>query len=149
MKYVQFLPKAYVESKLHDAEKDAILISITEPGEADVIPCVPLRAVLRLKFHDVDVSASENSDSAFTLFDVQMARQIENFVDQFSEASHIIVHCHAGISRSAAVALYLGDKLQIPVFNTSAKVNASQYGIYNKHVFRVLLSQHYASPEES
>ena len=119
MDYIKFVPRAFVENIKTGGQEDALLISISEPGEAEVRPQDTFKAILRLSFHDVDVSSQEALQAQYQVFDVQMAKQIESFVEAHPDASHIVVHCHAGVSRSAAVALYLGDKLGVPVFNTS------------------------------
>lgn len=76
-----------------------IIISITDIGSEDNEFCVNscLKAVLRLKFNDVD-RACEGAMSE------EDAKRIVEFVDKYrDEADLIVVHCEAGMSRSSGV----------------------------------------------
>jgi predicted protein tyrosine phosphatase len=82
-----------------------VIISINEPG----CPPWPIyegggcNGVLRLFFNDIDVPRAEH-----TLMSEKDAEDIVRFVtESLSKVNMIIVHCHAGISRSAAVAAEL------------------------------------------
>jgi len=46
------------------------------------------------------------------------------------EVEGVLVHCHAGISRSAAVAKWIAEKYELPY--------PERYMLYNKHVYRTL-----------
>jgi predicted protein tyrosine phosphatase len=82
--------------------------------------------VLRLEFDDTD-----DKDTIFA-FNVLLADQINRFVDKVKErgAAGILVHCHAGVSRSAAVAKWIARREGLP-FN-------DRYELYNKLVYSVL-----------
>jgi predicted protein tyrosine phosphatase len=82
--------------------------------------------VLRLEFYDTD-----DKDTIFS-FNVLQADQINRFVDKVKEqgAAGILVHCHAGVSRSAAVAKWIARREGLP-FN-------DRYELYNKLVYSVL-----------
>lgn len=103
------------------------VISITQPGEK-----VDLRSgwhsVLRLHFHDID-----QPEDPYTLFDESHAKQIIDFVSAVNDSGQvegILVHCQAGISRSAAVARWIADQCELPF--------PDGYSLYNKYVYRVL-----------
>lgn len=82
---------------------------------------------LALEFFDFD----SEKESEFTN---KHAKQICEFVDKISSMNlqYIVVHCFAGISRSAAVANFISCvmNLQFP----------DHYMLYNKYVFRTLMN---------
>lgn len=125
IKAVQFMSQSQAESLT--AEADTALISITEPGDPQAAVDPEWKHLLRLSFHDVDQDRGEG----FRLFDEMHARQILDFVESLpEEINYVIVHCHAGISRSAAVAKVIASA-------TGASFN-EKYSLYNKHVYSVL-----------
>lgn len=92
-----------------------IIISITDP-KADLpeFDTNPNRiAVLGLHFYDIDFSKKIIADDeveirkqyGFGLFTDDQAKEVVSFVRQHREAADILlVHCDAGVSRSAGVA---------------------------------------------
>ena len=87
-------------------------------------------SVLRLEFDDIDTE-----EEPYILFNEAHANRIIEFVTEVRdghEIEGILVHCQAGISRSAAVAKWIAERYQLPFPN--------KYSLYNKHVYRVLRS---------
>lgn len=85
------------------------VISITDPGtpEAKLDPL--FLHVLRLSFFDA-LPADEFLPAPPGLFDRDMARRIGRFVEELHAAPFditVMVHCEYGVSRSAAVALFV------------------------------------------
>jgi predicted protein tyrosine phosphatase len=121
---VRYMSQANAEKLL--PMLDTALISITEPGElANLNP--GWKNLLRLEFHDSD---TENFVGC-VLFDEAMALKIITLIQSLPEdVKHVMVHCHAGISRSAAVAKFVAETVNAPF--------SEQYALYNKHVYRVL-----------
>jgi len=102
---VDFISRLKAESL--PARNDLAVISITEP-EADpaVISCDEDR-ILRLVFHDVDPGSE--TETCWTLFDTAHAEQVLGFVRRVHvdpQEFDLVIHCRAGISRSAALALF-------------------------------------------
>ena len=96
------------------SEEKYIMISITSPysPEAKIKVKNSLLAILRLSFHDWDAKDKELIEQKDTLeskrmiyFNREMAREILLFVMCYiKNINLIVVHCEAGISRSAGVA---------------------------------------------
>jgi predicted protein tyrosine phosphatase len=85
-------------------QSDVALISISTPGAWP--PKLPhIFEVLSLEFHDVD-----DHEEPWVVFDDEHANALLEFVSRIHGAERewrCIVHCKAGISRSAAIALYV------------------------------------------
>jgi len=64
------------------------------------------KAALNLWFSDIDSPKSENKEKYIKLITDDDAKKIKEFVDYIKtlKVEKLIIHCHAGISRSAAVA---------------------------------------------
>lgn len=107
------------------------IISITNSGDAPANLKEGWAQVLRLEFDDIDAE-----EEPLTLFSEQHARCVIQFVREChkKEIEGILVHCMAGVSRSAAVAKWIADRYQLP-FN-------EKYMLYNKHVHKVLREEH-------
>jgi len=93
----------------NEVQDKHIIISIFTPGDSEpkVVTNDNTEALFFVPFHDLDGEPSVATSLAFgpiILFDNQMAQNIVNFVNNFSEINTIIVHCDAGQSRSAGVA---------------------------------------------
>lgn len=102
-------------------DNKVIVISVTDPKSEPVnLPLLDLD-ILRLCFHDLDQTYPSH---AIILFNTDMSHQIKGFVEERLDWAKnplsgwddliIVVHCEAGISRSAAVAgalnkHFLGD----------------------------------------
>lgn len=90
-----------------------IVISITDPGkpEAKIDPAV--KDILRLTFEDVepDVWEAIGVTLTYNAFSLDQAKRIHNFWYKHnnSDVHTLIVHCEAGISRSAGVAKVLAE----------------------------------------
>ena len=97
--------------------------------------------VLRLSFHDI-LPSTPDVDSAYILMRDEDAKAIVDFVRNVApNVDGIIVHCKAGISRSAAVAKWICGEHSVP-FNTL-------YNKYNEFIYRMLIlaANEEASPE--
>lgn len=104
------------------------VISITDFGRK--APIKPgWGSVLRLQFDDIETFGPYGEPGVpFTVSD---AKQVIDWVEQNKDRiTAIYVHCWAGISRSAAVAKFIAEKLGLP-FNQS-------YDSYNPYVYRTL-----------
>lgn len=93
---------------LKSLPENCALISINEEHE----PKYPLGVddqksnVLRVVFSDVGSEAIEHKGKFYNSISVDSARQVVNFIKR-NEGKSFIVHCAAGVSRSAAVCLFI------------------------------------------
>jgi predicted protein tyrosine phosphatase len=122
---VSFVSRA-VACDLSPGPRQAV-ISITEPGSGPA----PLRpgwaAILRLSFHDVDRNVE-----GYDPFSEEMAQVVLEWLDAVEdEVDAVVVHCVAGISRSAAVARFIAERYAIADF-------PREYDRYNPLVLALL-----------
>lgn len=93
------------------------VISITDPSTPPARLDPMFRHVLRLSFFDA-VPADEYLPPLPGLFDLTMARAIDGFVGKLQAAPFemsVMVHCEYGVSRSAAVALFIAALTGAPL----------------------------------
>ncbi len=109
-------------------------ISITDPGSADArLQTKHRKAVLRLKFHDLDRPWLGYEEGLFT---PAMAKQVIAFVETWTpKVDLLLCHCEAGISRSAATAAFVSRIL------TGEDAEYFKRAIPNKLVYRTLMKE--------
>lgn len=87
-------------------QSDVAMISISTPGTYP--PKIPsFFEVLPLSFHDV-----EDHEEPWVVFDDEHAKTLIDFVARIHGEEknwRCVIHCKAGLSRSAAVALYVAE----------------------------------------
>jgi predicted protein tyrosine phosphatase len=94
------------------------VISITDPGQADAKLSPQFQNVLRLSFYDAEPADEYLPAPIPGMFDQMMAREIGSFAERLQKAADdtaIIVHCEHGVSRSAAVALFIEALSEAPL----------------------------------
>lgn len=120
--------------------KDTAMISISENSDVD-LPDWGNR-ILRLRFHDIDqrhIDAHPDLVTEYTIFNVDHAKQIVYFLHNLDDrVNTIYVHCAAGISRSAGVAFFIGEKYNVRVNKMEIKFWFATYRLYNKLVYSTL-----------
>lgn len=93
------LGKTQAENFTYQDDWACISIISPESREPDFI-CNRLSGIIRLSFHDSDIS-----DEGMQIITDEQSLEIVKFVETFyDKVPLIVVHCEAGISRSAAVA---------------------------------------------
>lgn len=125
------------------------VISIGSKGDWYAFACEHKR-VLRLEFDDVEGFVGSDGYDVFTHVD---ARKVHEFVSQCG-GEPIVVHCQAGMSRSAAVAKFISDKRGYTLDLSPPCLGTIDH--YNRHVYGALnladadsLSNYYAEMELS
>jgi len=112
------------------------IISITSPdGTPGCRPAVldqnSWSQVLRLQFHDLDPKVHGQVKS-YVIFSEDQALQIIRFMRAHQDEHDVlIVHCEAGISRSAGVAKFVAYVYGLAFLES--------YSNYNRHVFNTLV----------
>lgn len=104
------------------------VISITESDDRPAALKDGWHSVLRLQFDDIDAP-----EQPYVLFSPAQAGQVIDFVTSVHDSTRvegILVHCRAGISRSAAVAKWIAERYGLPY--------PAGYAHYNKHVYSTL-----------
>lgn len=88
-----------------DLKEDCIIISINDTDCSTVIfDNKNILDILKVTFDDLE-KKSKNKENKYKLIDIHIAKEIKSFVDKFkNKVNHIVVHCTAGVSRSAATA---------------------------------------------
>lgn len=106
------------------------IISIRDPGKT--VNLHPYWGhILTITFNDIRESVPEFPD--WIMFTPEMAERIEKFCDHLpSSVTELVVHCRAGISRSAAVAKYLSIRYKYDF--------PKDYDWFNPSVYDILIS---------
>lgn len=154
-----------------ESEENYIAISITDPKSEKVQPNDGLFTMLSLQFHDIDkplvardkctackgtgyLPEYKNINDGhcyrcttmldIKLFTDQQAEQILNFVEKYGkEVDLLVVHCEAGISRSAGVAGALSL-----IYNGSDQYYFDNY-LPNMLVYRKILNIYMRNKNET
>jgi predicted protein tyrosine phosphatase len=88
------------EAENYECPYEHVLISITDPKQDELnCPDNDLRKdILRLSFHDVQ----ENLGS-YRKMSLEEAKQVVEFYLKHKDIGYYVIHCEAGVSRSAAI----------------------------------------------
>jgi predicted protein tyrosine phosphatase len=128
-------------------KKPHIIISILEPGAEPLVfaPNKNRLAVLTLNFYDLDYDPKKWGEKdtneivkeyGHGLFKVAQAEAILDFVEQWHDlAAFALIHCEAGVSRSAAVSAAI-DKIYT---GSDMAVFGDPKYIPNRYVYRTIL----------
>lgn len=112
------------EAQAYVPEVHTVAISILSPGRAPAQLHSDIRDVLRLYFHDgVPYGTAPRK---VDLFSTQQAQAIIDFLRSHNAApnpTHLLIHCEAGISRSAAVAVFAASECRVPLSGQFAFLN--------------------------
>lgn len=126
---VTFLPRHKAEAMVPGAP--SAIISIFDVSETEPVFKPDWMGVLRLRFHDTD-----GGHMGLEKYTEDHAAAALAFVMEHGGATeHLVIHCHAGQSRSAGLALMMSEALRVPCFKESLPVDASRYKTYNRLVY--------------
>lgn len=110
------------------------VISIYTPG--DTKPKINAKHVAYFKFHDLsdeNLDGKKLGETVIHLFSSMQAKKMYSEIKKYAPiVDTIVVHCDAGISRSAGVAVFLESFLNNRAMDKT-------YPLYNKHVYLKLL----------
>lgn len=105
-------------------DKPTVAISILSPRRAAATLHAEITPVLRLYFEDT--TAREDELPRAGVFSEEQARQVIDFIRVHHaqpEPRHLLIHCEAGISRSAAVAVFAASECRLPLTGQFAFLN--------------------------
>lgn len=120
-------------------DPDVVVISIRDPGTPEILPDGP--RVLNLEFYDGTPEDPDTEDLA--LFSEDQARKVVEFLYPFAQSEHeysLVAQCHAGISRSGAIAVF-AQRLTQMSWNDFVENNRSIDP--NDYVLRLLMREYY------
>lgn len=140
LRRVSFWPRPMLE--LITPPTNSVLISVYDVSQDPLDAHAGWKDVLKLRFHDTD-----GQQLGLEVFSNAQARAVLKFLKTNEQAEQIFVHCAAGQSRSAAIAMFIGDTQGVPVFKQNAPLS-SNYAFHNRKVYRVLLDESYALADE-
>lgn len=140
---VTFMSRSLAEKLL--PPPNSVLISIHDKSQPELVVREGWEEVLYVRFHDSDGRIMGLED-----FSVDHGQRILDFVTKHLGRSDLVVHCQAGQSRSAGVALFFAEMLGLPCLKPSQgfsggphpvrrqAVQRSGYPYYNRRVYGVL-----------
>ena len=103
--------------------KPTVAISILSLRRTPATLHAEINPVLRLYFEDTVKGVDASGVGVFT---EAQARQIIDFIrlhHEQPEPRHLLIHCEAGISRSAAVAVFAASECRLPLTGQFAFLN--------------------------
>jgi predicted protein tyrosine phosphatase len=147
-KTVKFRSQIMVEERI-EPDANVAVISLTTPGDDPARIKDGFHSILRLQFDDLyeenikeKVGAIPDLDPSnpqcrvmwhgLQLANYNHAREIIEYLNSL-DCDHVIVHCHAGVSRSAAVAQFITDK-----YGAALDRDWCDTSCMNKRVYRLL-----------
>jgi predicted protein tyrosine phosphatase len=143
-KRVDLLVLSRAEAATVAPDEPYILVSVTDPNSdaATFAQSSHLRAVLRLQFHDIagvtNPILKPFADSNEVAMSDEDGSSVVAFVRRFvpNEAQFVVVHCEAGISRSAGIAAAVSK-----IWNGADNFYFERY-LPNSWVYRQVLAHH-------
>lgn len=140
MRCVRFMSRHEVQK--YAASPGTALISIYDRSEPPLEFDYPWGAVLHLRFHD-----GQPDILGLELFDVRHAQLVLEFAHRHAvPAPELVVHCHGGVSRSAAIALFLASRYEVPCIKDGEFKTLENWNRYNRHVLHTLCEVADGSP---
>lgn len=118
-------------------QDNVLLISIRHPGQKVALQ-EGWNNILKLEFDDVTddkiiILGGNGKEIKIVPFNQEMAKKVLDTVDNIRDnVNTIMIHCEAGISRSAAVARFLSEKYNVPIiFPKDHKNDLPNIFVYN------------------
>lgn len=124
MKRVTFVPRHVAERICGEYD---FTISIMPPGE---------HADITGDFLSVNFDDTELACAGLVMFDIETAHRIMDVDTYVDDDGSLLVHCEAGMSRSAAVAKWFADRYDYTLTMHPEGIGTAAH--YNRHVYRTL-----------
>lgn len=87
----------------HNAGENSMLIQIVDPDMEFPVPMHKFKETHKFKFLDIEVN-DYTIDETFRCSDEQAAELVRLLQHALEKRMNVVVHCHAGVCRSGAVA---------------------------------------------
>lgn len=104
----------------YEPKSREVCISISDPDDPPAPLSPKFAAVLRLAFSDIGQSPRLHRPGD-VLFGTEHAIRVLDFIEQWGNTDHIVIHCTAGMSRSPGVALALCELQGWPIEELQGK----------------------------
>ncbi len=105
MSFIENVSKSAVFSGSHsDMGEDAVLIQIVDPASYFPVPNKKFARIHQFEFLDLEDTEPDKNLMEFAITDEQAAELVGVLKQALDENRNVIVHCHAGLCRSGAVA---------------------------------------------
>lgn len=132
MKSVVFYPRAVAEGLHPNGQEVIVSIHDREQGPAQLQD--GWKDILRLSFHDTDVPKDN-----YNVFGPEQAKAVMAFIEQHADVERVVVHCNMGVSRSAAVAMFISEQQDRALFQQGrAFFHPDRPAQYNRLVYSTL-----------
>ena len=126
--WIENVSLEHIKQGIHyDAGVNSMLIQIVDPGTEFPTPKYEFKTVRQYRFLDVENEGMFTCEHAIT--DIDAANIAADLLHARDNSMNVIVHCHAGLCRSGAVAevgVILGfqdtEKLRIPNLMVKSKL---------------------------
>ncbi|WP_425953096.1 hypothetical protein [Ralstonia pseudosolanacearum] len=95
-----------------DSNPNGAVVSIRNPGTEPPDFDPGWKAIHTEAFHDIDGRYGD-----FKMMTLRQALRIVGFIERQACAGidELAIHCHDGVSRSAAVAVFVGERFELPL----------------------------------
>lgn len=142
------LSRLFAEAVAKELTEPHVIVSIIEPGEKpiDFGKNNTRLAVLSLNFYDLDFNPEKWGEKdtkeiveqyGHGIFTPDQAKQIVDFIESWKDKAELVmVHCSAGVSRSAGVA----GAISLVLNGSDKKFFGDRY-IPNRFVYRTILNE--------
>lgn len=137
--FIQNISRKDIELGNHAAtlKNNRVLIQISDTDRKSPIPHIKFEQVYQFWFDDIEEETGQDGEIGIT--DNQAVEIADIIKTAYDNCHDIIVHCHAGLCRSGAVAqaaeaygFYSGGREQVPNIRVKHKIMAALGLSYNE-----------------
>jgi len=132
---INIFPEWWVTTH-HSPRPGEVLISITEPGQPPITPHGSYDAIYRLAAWDIPYTIESPRHGTLHPLSESEGRDLILFLlRQRHRMTALTLHCHAGISRSPAVAIAISEWINTAPITTEL---IERFPAFNRSIYRTL-----------